>query len=124
VSGPRRATPVLRVGDYPRSLAYWRDVLGFSVDEEGGDPPRFAIVSRGAAVVFLDAWHGPPVPRAAGWDVYFHVDDADLLHETYAAAGAYVVREPQTTVYGMREFELMDPDGNRLCFGTDAPMPA
>ena len=95
--GPRRATPVLRVGDYPRALAYWRDVLGFTVDEEGGDPPRFAIV--------------------------FHVVDADLLHATLAAAGAHVARAPQTTVYGMREFELLDPDGNGLCFGADAPVP-
>ena len=111
MTGPRRATPVLRVGDYPRALAYWRDVLGFTVDE------------RGAAVVFLDAWHGPPAPRAAGWDVYFHVVDADLLHASFAAAGAHVVRAPRTTVYGMREFELLDPDGNRLCFGADAPVP-
>ena len=116
----RRATPVLAVADYPRARDHYRDCLGFTVLEEGGDPPRFGILERGGAVVFLDAWHGPPAAPGAGWSAYFHVDDVLALQAELEAAGANVVAGPRVTVYGMRELEVLDPDGHRLCFGADA----
>ena len=69
-----RATPVLKSGDYPRSRAFYAETLGFRVVEEGGDPPRFGIFKRGGAIVFVDAWHGPPVaPDGHGaWAAYIH----------------------------------------------------
>lgn len=122
-----RATPVLRVADYPRARAFWVDTLGFSVREEGGDPPRFGILGRGHAVVFLNAWVAPrpalPLPPGAAgrdWDVYFHVEDVDALAAECAAAGVMPVRGPERAVYGMRELEIRDPDGNLLCFGSDS----
>jgi catechol 2,3-dioxygenase-like lactoylglutathione lyase family enzyme len=114
-----RATPVLRVADYPVARAYWVDVLGFRIVEEGGDPPRFGILERDRAVVFLDAWHGGRPPRETGWDAYLHVRGLTALHAEFAAAGANVVRPVEGTIYGMLEFEILDPDGNRVCFGED-----
>ena len=121
-SAPRfqRATPVLRCADYPRARAYYCDRLGFAVVEEGGEPPRFGILERDRAVLFLDSWQGGPVAGCAGWDAYIHVVDLEGLFQAYQEAGAEIVRPIETTVYGMREFELLDPDGNRLCFGEDA----
>ena len=114
-----RATPVLRCADYPTARAFYRDKLGFTVVEEGGDPPRFGILERDRAVVFLDAWNGPPTPGRKGWDAYFHVEDLDGLYRACREAGVEPAREIELTVYGMREFELLDPDGSRLCFGED-----
>jgi len=114
-----RATPVLRVADYPAASAYWVDRLGFRIVEEGGDPPRFGILERDRAVVFLDAWHGGRPPRETGWDAYLHVRGLTALHDELTAAGANVVRPVESTMYGMMEFEVLDPDGNRVCFGED-----
>lgn len=116
----RSATPVLRCADYPRAREHYTRVLGFKVTEEGGEPPRFGILERERAVLYLDSWHGGPAPDRSGWDVYFHIDDLDSLFDAYREAGAEIVRTIETTVYGMREFEVLDPDGNRLCFGEDA----
>ena len=114
-----RATPVLKSGDYPVSRTFFRDRLGFELTEEGGDPPLFGIFRRDGAVVFVNAWNGPPAPSTGGWTAYFHVDDVDALHRECMAQGLEVRRSPENTVYGMREMELHDPDGNLLCFGTD-----
>ena len=114
-----RATPVLKVADYRRARAFYCDKLGFTVAEEGGDPPRFGIVKRGKAVLFLDAWHGGARPVEGAWDAYLHVGKVDALHDALAAAGVAITRPVQDTVYGMREFEVTDPDGNVICFGED-----
>lgn len=115
-----RATPVLKVSDYPRARTFYTDVLGFAVHEEGGDPPRFGILDRGRAVLFLDGWHDGAVEIRGGWDAYIHVDGLDRLADEIASRGGALVRGIETTIYGMREFEVMDPDGNLICFGEDA----
>ena len=114
-----RSTPVLKSGDYPRSRAYYTEQLGYAVLEEGGDPPRFGILERGRSVLFVTAWQGPPTPVPGVWDAYVHVTGLDALHAEYTAAAANVTRPIEDTVYGMREFEVADPDGNVICFGED-----
>lgn len=113
------AIAVLRVSDYPRARAFYAERLGFRVVEEGGDPPRFGILHRDKAELFLDAWHGADPSRRAGWRVYFHVPDADAMAVDLRAAGIAIKRGPEDAVYGMREVEIEDPDGNCLCFGQD-----
>ena len=121
-NGPRleSATPVLRSADYPRSRDFYRDRLGFRLVEEGGSPPRFGIFKRGGSVLFIDSWNGGRDGAAEGWDAYLHVAGLEALLAELQAAGVEIVRPIETTVYGMREFELLDPDGNRICFGEDA----
>ena len=117
--GVQRATPVLKVADYPAARAFYVEVLGYRVREEGGDPPRFGIVARGGSVLFLDAWHGGARPVPGAWDAYVHVSGLDSLVEELRSTGAPITRPIEATVYGMREFEVTDPDGNVLCFGED-----
>ena len=116
----RRSTPVLKSGDYPRSRAYYTETLGYTVVEEGGTPARFGIFERGKSVLFIDAWHGAPTPVPGAWAAYVHVTGIDALAADYAAASANVTRPVENTTYGMREFEVTDPDGNVICFGEDA----
>jgi len=112
------AIPVLRCADYPRARAFWTDILGFTVVEEGGDPARFGIFRKDGATVFVDAWHGPDPEPSAAWRAYFHTDAVDDL-AAMVAARTYPAEGPRDAVYGMRELTLRDPDGNLLCFGQD-----
>ena len=116
-----RSTPVLMADDYERSRSFFRDLLGFEVIEEGGDPPRFGIFRRGHAFLFVDAWHGAAPARPERWNAYVHVNDVDALAGQLRGAGATLSRDPENTVYGMRECEVTDPDGNVICFGADLP---
>jgi uncharacterized glyoxalase superfamily protein PhnB len=69
-----------------------------------------------------------PAPAAAGPDewnvrpgtagVYIVTDEPDALYARAKAAGARIVREPNDTDYGSREFIAIDPEGNRWSFGT------
>ncbi|GMG81260.1 hypothetical protein LNKW23_04730 [Paralimibaculum aggregatum] len=108
--------PVLRVAEYPRAREFYTGRLGFTVTEEGGEPPRFGIFWRGRAQLFLDGWHGAPAP-SEGWAAYLHVADARALAAELAAAGVAILSGPLDTEYGLREVEIADSEGNRLCFG-------
>ena len=110
------AIPVLRASDYARARAFWTEVMGFALGEEGGDPARFGIFHKGAATVFVDAWHGADTEPSPGWRAYFHMDDVDGFA---AALDWEAVEGPEDKVYGMRELVVIDPDGNRLCFGQE-----
>ena len=68
--------------------------------------------------VFVDAWHGADSEPSPGWRAYFHVDDVDSFAATIDWPA---IDSPTDAVYGMREIVITDPDGNRLCFGTDIP---
>ena len=113
------AIPVLRSSDYARSRHFFADLLGFSVVEEGGDPPRFGIFKQGRAVIFVNAWDSPPSAEKTGWDAYLHVSGLDALHRSLAGVPDLNPGPVRETVYGMIEFDLPDPDGNILCFGED-----
>src|SRR5262245_10833433 len=47
--------PIFSVHDLKATARYYVDVLGFKLDWTYGDPPDFASVSRGHAVLFLCA---------------------------------------------------------------------
>ena len=112
------ATPVLRCGDYGRAKAFYIDTLGFRCIEEGGEPAGFGIFVRDRAQIFLESWQGPDAPYHR-WRAYIHIDDHDALVSELRDKVAFT-GGPHTTEYGMREVEITDPDGNVLCFGSDA----
>ncbi len=113
------SVPVLRVSDYARARVFWRDVLGFDVVEEAGEPVTgFGIYRRDKAQVFVIAWNGPEAAYDK-WRAYFHCDDLAALQTTLDTADADYAG-PVTTEYGMTEIEIADPDGNVVCFGMDA----
>ncbi|MEX0284237.1 MAG: VOC family protein [Paracoccaceae bacterium] len=113
------SVPVFRVSDYDRARAFWRDVLGFTVVEEAGEPVTgFGIYRRDTAQVFLVAWDGPEAAYDR-WRAYFHTDDLGALQAELDAVKA-TYNGPVTTEYGMSEIEVTDPDGNVVCFGMDA----
>ncbi|MEM6664965.1 MAG: glyoxalase superfamily protein [Pseudomonadota bacterium] len=111
------ATPVLAVADYARAKSFYADALGFTVMEEGGDPPGFGIVRCGKALIFLDGWTTPTPPQTC-WTVYIHVRDINSVRADLKAQGVSP-GEIRHTAYGMREFDVTDPDGHILCFGED-----
>ena len=46
------------------------------------------------------------------------MQDVDAVHAEMAARGAQILKPPQNYDYGMRDFDLVDLDGNYLTFGT------
>jgi uncharacterized glyoxalase superfamily protein PhnB len=110
---------VFVVQDVLRSVAHYRDVLGFSVRFTYGDPVFHAGVERGEVQVHLHA--ASKTKRLPGHGaVNVFVTDVDALYEELRRRGARVQGEPKDYPYGMRDFDVLDLDGNQLCFGSES----
>ena len=100
--------PVFRVDD-GAAAAEWYGRLGFAVVGEhrfGPGMPLYVFLRRGDVHLHLSEHTGDAPPGSLA---YFSVDDLDALA---AHVGAVVEEMP----WG-RQFEVTDPDGNRVRVG-------
>ena len=123
-------TPNLVVADVERSLAFYRDVLGFSVTATVPDasPFAFAMMQRDDVSVFLNSHESvKEYPSLAtrpigGTNTLFIVLEAEDVTGGIDALFASI--SPRAKVfmglkdqfYGMREFGIEDPDGYVIFF--------
>ena len=115
-----RAMPVLQVRDVSLSADFYCDKLGFRSQGTWGAGPEFCIVSRGAVTIALDCSRdGSPPPVNQNWAAYVYVDDADALAAEFESREVPILRGPEDTDYGSRDFDVRDPDGHIVAFGHD-----
>ena len=107
------------VKDVLRSVEHYRDVLGFHTEFTYGQPTFYAGVERdNVAIHFQAASESKRQPGHGGVNIF--VTDVDALYHELKARGASTLNEPKDYPYGMRDFDINDPDGNQLCFGMES----
>ncbi|MEM7268487.1 MAG: hypothetical protein AAF401_04450 [Pseudomonadota bacterium] len=110
-----RSMPVIPVSDVTAAEAFWAR-CGFSSHGAWGDPPKFAIVQRGEVTFALDR-HDGALPQNQWWAAYVYVEDAEALKAEFAAEGLETTDMHRPDDYGCIDFDVIDPDGNRIAFG-------
>lgn len=109
----RSVSPALRAIDIKALAEWYRDALGFEILFLYGNPTSYAMVRRGGvtlAIARKDATFGP----ISG---YVEIKGVDAIYAEFRSRGVQTSRPPTVADYGMKDFDLTDPDGNRLCFG-------
>ena len=109
-------TPRVPVTDIDSALAFYVGQLGFSLGWKWGEPTTHANVCRDA--VSLDLLRVEPGRQGAAM-AYVRVSDVNRLHAEFLNLGV-PVSALEDRPYGMRDFEVIDPFGNRLAFGEPA----
>lgn len=105
------AIPKLASLDIERSLAFF-ERLGF---ERKGSYPDYGIIQRDGVQIHFWLCDDPGVPKVTGCRIT--VERIDALYERYSAEG---VIHPNGALavkpWGVREFSILDVDGNLLTF--------
>jgi catechol 2,3-dioxygenase-like lactoylglutathione lyase family enzyme len=125
----KKLTPNLIVADVSRSIAFYRDVLGFTVQSTVPDasPYVFAIVKSGAVEIFLNA-PGPAQdeypafkgrPIGGTLTLFIEVEDIRASHDELKDR-VPVVMPLEKKWYGVTEFAFLDPDGYIITFAEPA----
>jgi catechol 2,3-dioxygenase-like lactoylglutathione lyase family enzyme len=111
-----RAMPVLDCSDFARSLAFYKEKLGFDA-ATWGEPVSFAIVQRGTVTLALAAAESGRPAVSRNWAGYVYVTDVDALYAELMGHGVAIAEPPETRPYNCREFVVDDPDGHMIAFG-------
>ena len=115
--------PVFFTTDIPRTLAYYKEKLGFECLGTWMDPPVYAIVARDQRAIHFRCAE-PPAANPEKYaeeliDAYIFAEDADALYAEYAARGVKFARELGDMPWKSREFVVKDGDGRLLAFGSN-----
>jgi uncharacterized glyoxalase superfamily protein PhnB len=113
-------SPSFTVSDVEKSLAWYRDVLGFEVAKrwEDGGKLMGAELSAGKTIFMIgqDDWKkGRDREKGVGFRLYCDTDqDVDELAKGIKARGGKITDEPKDQEWGARAFSLEDPDGFKI----------
>ena len=121
----RTLSASLTVKDLRKSLAWYRDVVGFTVDQEYEREGKLMAVAlkAGSVRILLGQDDG-----AKGWDrvkgegfslQITTAQNVDELAKRIKELGGAVVSEPADMPWGARVFRLLDPDGFKLAISSE-----
>jgi catechol 2,3-dioxygenase-like lactoylglutathione lyase family enzyme len=119
----RAAATVLLVRDVTRSVAYYRDQLGFEASLFEENPQHYGYANRDNVWFHFAHWDGvEPRPNAVAvppdmFEAYLYVDDVTALHEELVERGADLLHGPEERPWTRLEIRVKDPDGYVLAFG-------
>ena len=120
----RSISASLTVKDLQKSLAWYRDVVGFTVDREYEHEGKLRAVALRAGVVQIllsqdDGAKGVNRSKGEGFSLQLTTtQNVDELAKRIKALGGTLASEP-ADVWGARVFRLQDPDGFRLAISSE-----
>lgn len=106
-------TPRFPVTDVERALVFYIDQLGFKLGWKWGNPITHGNVCRDSVSLDLISM---PEGRCGTAMAYIRLSDVDSYFSELKRRNLDL-NEPGDKPYGMRDFEVVDPDGNHLAFG-------
>ena len=121
-----RMCPFFIVSNVDRTMAFYRDKLGFECwHQQPEAEPFFAMLSRDGAMLFIKSGVALPLPNSKRdpemrWDAYISVQEPDAFAADLATRGTNFSAPLQDTHDGLHGFEITDPDGYVLFFGRPA----
>lgn len=138
-AAPSKSTviPALRYRNAPAAIEWLCTVFGFErhavYEGENGTIGHAELTLNGGMIMLgstKDDEHGRRFKSPDDLDgietrsAYIVVADADAVHARAVAAGATIIRPPEDTPYGSREFAVRDPEGHSWSAGTYDPWAA
>jgi len=117
----------LTVNDLATSLTWYRDVVGFAVDQKYERDGKLLAVSLNAGDVRLlitqdDGSKGLDRAKGVGFSLMITTDEnIDEIAKRIKDLGGTLESEPVDTPWGPRVFRLRDPDGFRFTISSLNP---
>ena len=118
----------LFVENIEKMVQFYRDILGFETDWDGGPFASFKVKDGGLFMFdrqqFAEAMHQPYQPPK-GFNLTMEIGigvptkaDVDTEYARLMALGVQSILEPTTQPWGQRNFWIADPEGNYIEVGS------
>jgi catechol 2,3-dioxygenase-like lactoylglutathione lyase family enzyme len=117
-----RAGAILAVADVERSIAFYRDSLGFEVEATYDDPPYATLARAGMRLSLAEQGHpaedrpgvtmnAPADPSSLQVVLVLEMSGVREAYESLSAAGVPFLAEPYSPPWGGHRCFAVDPDG-------------
>jgi catechol 2,3-dioxygenase-like lactoylglutathione lyase family enzyme len=107
----RQMLPAMPHTNVASAIAHDRDVLGFTINYAQDD---LGVMDRDSVTILLVA---RSEKHTGIGSCYVYVRDTDALHAELVAKGANVQGIPISHPWGLRDFQVIDLEGNEIRFG-------
>jgi uncharacterized glyoxalase superfamily protein PhnB len=120
----RELTASLTVNNLSDSVAWYRDIVGFIVDQEHQRDGVLVAASLKAGTVRIllaqdDGAKGRDREKGAGFSLMITtVQDIDMLARQIKERGGALLSEPTDMPWGARVFRIADPDGFKIAISS------
>ena len=109
-----RAAPVLASLNIAKTIAFYKTILGF--DKLGYMDENYAVIGRDKVEIHF--WKCDNKIHPENTSCYIYVQDINTLYKEMKHAGVVHPNGPiEDKPYGIREFAILDQDGNLIKFG-------
>lgn len=120
-----RIGTILAVSDFERSLAFYRDRLGFELEVLYQDPPYATLTQAGARLSLAEQGHpaddrpgvemtAPPDPSRLAAILVLEVSDCLAAYRQLRSEGVEFLAEPYSPPWGGHRCFAIDPDRNLI----------
>jgi len=120
--------PFIKCSDIQTSVAFYSEILDFNILRTPDSDPEsimsmYSLLERNGDCVHLSSHSGDGV---FGNVIYIRVENIDEIFNQFVKNGIKIIDEgmkssismkPVEQTWGMKEFSVFDPDGNRITFG-------
>jgi len=120
----------MKCSDITSALSFYTGILDFTVEVQPDSDPqaflsKYALLKRESSLLHLSSHEGDGV---FGNLIYVRVDSIEKLYTEFVARGLntdHPDKYPALTIglteqtWGMKEFSVRDPDGNKITFGQE-----
>lgn len=101
----------------PEEIAEWyRDKLGFEITFKWEDPASYVVTHKDDAVSIHFSKTEKKELQPSMISIFCY--DVDAVYEELYANKIEKITSPEDQDYGMRDFDVTDPWGNRITYGT------
>jgi lactoylglutathione lyase len=114
--------PILTTPDLARSLRFYRDLLGATVDYQfpPSGEPGYVGLRLGQSHLGIGQQDSPGDLTNDRITLWIYTDDCDEGLSRLRAGGVPVLQEPVDQPWGERMATVTDPDGNRVIIASRA----
>lgn len=113
------AASIFPVEDPLATAKFYQQKLGFDITFTWGEPPDYVVTNREQAVnIHFVKKQDDFRPSKQHVSQYIFVHELDKLFQELVETGVEILQPVKTQEWGMREFNILDPNGFMLCFGT------
>ncbi|NQZ78437.1 MAG: VOC family protein [Ekhidna sp.] len=112
------AATVFPVKSLKQSIAFYCNKLAFEMTFSWGEPISYAVLKNGGVSIHLTKRSDNLIPSKKHCALYIFVHDIEKAYQLCIQEGVSIMNPPDSRDYLMKDFDIKDPDGYIITFGS------